>query len=66
MDKLSSLIAYGSTNGEGGIETAYKVAERNFIKGGINRVILATDGDLNVGITSESGLKKLMAGFFFP
>ena len=60
MDKLSSLIAYGSTNGEGGIETAYKVAERNFIEGGINRVILATDGDLNVGITSESGLKKLI------
>lgn len=60
MDELSSLIAYGSTNGEGGITTAYAVAERNFIVGGINRVILATDGDLNVGITSESELKKLI------
>lgn len=60
MDKLASLVAYGSTNGEGGIQAAYKVAERNFIEGGINRVILATDGDLNVGITSESELKKLV------
>lgn len=60
MDELSSLVAYGSTNGEGGIQTAYKVAERNFIEGGINRVILATDGDLNVGVTSESELKKLI------
>lgn len=60
MDELSTLIAYGSTNGEGGITTAYAVAERNFIEGGINRVILATDGDLNVGITSESELKKLI------
>lgn len=60
MDELSALIAYGSTNGEGGIKTAYEVAERNFIEGGINRVILATDGDLNVGVTSESELKKLI------
>lgn len=60
MDELSSLIAYGSTNGGSGITTAYAVAERNFIEGGINRVILATDGDLNVGITSESELKKLI------
>lgn len=60
MDELASLTAYGSTNGGGGITTAYEVAERNFIKGGINRVILATDGDLNVGITSESELKKLI------
>ena len=60
MDELSALFAYGNTNGEGGIRTAYEVAERNFIEGGINRVILATDGDLNVGITSESDLKKLV------
>lgn len=60
MDELSSLVAYGSTNGEGGIQAAYEVAERNFIEGGINRVILATDGDLNVGVTSESELKKLI------
>lgn len=60
MDELSTLVAYGNTNGEGGIQAAYEVAERNFIEGGINRIILATDGDLNVGITSESELKKLV------
>lgn len=60
MDELSALVASGSTNGGGGITAAYEVAERNFIEGGINRVILATDGDLNVGITSESELKKLI------
>ena len=71
MDELSSLVAYGSTNGEGGIQAAYEVAERNFIEGGINRVILATDGDLNVGVTSESELKKLIeekreSGVYLP
>lgn len=60
MDILTSLTAGGATNGEGGIQAAYEVAERNFIEGGINRVILATDGDLNVGVTSESALKKLV------
>lgn len=60
MDALLSVTAYGSTNGEGGIQSAYSVAERNFIDGGINRIILATDGDLNVGITSESELKALV------
>ncbi|MCM1299082.1 MAG: VWA domain-containing protein [Firmicutes bacterium] len=60
LDILSSLEASGSTNGSGGIEAAYKLAEKHFIDGGINRVILATDGDLNVGITSESQLKKLI------
>ena len=60
LEILSSLEASGSTNGSGGIEAAYHLAEKHFIEGGINRVILATDGDLNVGITSESGLKKLI------
>lgn len=60
LDILSSLEAAGSTNGSGGIEAAYQLAEKNYIEGGINRVILATDGDLNVGITSESELKKLV------
>jgi len=60
LEILSSLEASGSTNGSGGIETAYKLAEKHYIDGGINRVILATDGDLNVGITSESDLKKLI------
>ena len=51
---LDSLEANGSTNGADGIETAYELAEKYFIKGGNNRVILATDGDLNVGVSSES------------
>ena len=61
MSILESLEAGGSTNGAGGIEAAYKCAERNFIQGGINRVILATDGDFNVGVSSEGSLSRLIA-----
>ena len=57
---VSALEAGGSTNGADGIETAYELAERYFIKGGNNRVILATDGDLNVGPSSESELDALI------
>lgn len=57
---IDSMTAYGSTNGSAGINTAYELAEEYFIKGGNNRVILATDGDLNVGITDEGGLTKLI------
>lgn len=57
---LEELEAYGSTNGSAGINTAYEIAERNFKKKGNNRVILATDGDLNVGVTSEDGLTRLI------
>ncbi|MBR1470558.1 MAG: VWA domain-containing protein [Lachnospiraceae bacterium] len=57
---LDSLQAGGSTNGEGGIKKAYEIAEKYFIEGGNNRVILATDGDLNVGVSSESGLIELV------
>ena len=53
---LDSLTAGGSTNGGAGIELAYKMAEQAFIKGGINRVILATDGDFNVGTVSREHL----------
>ena len=60
IEALESLKAGGSTNGADGIETAYKLAEKYFIEGGNNRVILATDGDLNVGVTSESELEKLI------
>ncbi len=60
LDALNSLEAYGSTNGGAGIQTAYALAAENFIKGGNNRVILATDGDLNVGLTSESELHDLI------
>lgn len=57
---IESLQAGGSTAGASGINTAYKIAEKYFISGGNNRVILATDGDLNVGISSEAELKKLI------
>ena len=60
MEALNSLEAGGSTNGGEGLITAYELAEEYFIKGGNNRVILATDGDLNVGITSESALHDLI------
>ena len=57
---IEGLEAYGSTNGSAGIETAYILAQKYFIKGGNNRVILCTDGDLNVGLTSEGQLEKLI------
>ncbi len=60
VDAINSLSAGGSTAGEAGIKRAYKLAEKNFIKGGNNRIILATDGDLNVGVSTEDGLKKLV------
>ena len=59
-EALDSLEASGSTNGSAGLITAYEIAEQQFIKGGNNRVILATDGDLNVGLTSESDLVGLI------
>jgi Ca-activated chloride channel family protein len=59
-DAIEGLEAYGSTNGADGIETAYELAEKYFIKGGNNRVILTTDGDLNVGLTSEGELTRLI------
>ena len=61
ISALEALEAGGSTNGSAGIETAYRLAEEYFIEGGNNRVILATDGDLNVGVTSESDLEKLIS-----
>lgn len=57
---LNALEASGSTNGSRGIQTAYELAEENFIKGGNNRIILATDGDLNVGLTTEEELEELI------
>lgn len=60
LDALNGLEAAGSTNGGEGIMTAYALAEKYFIKGGNNRIILATDGDLNVGITSQSDLHDLV------
>src|SRR5262249_38661686 len=52
LSALGRLEAGGSTNGGEGIELAYALAERSFIPGGVNRVILATDGDFNVGVSS--------------
>ncbi len=57
---LDSLSAGGSTNGGAGIRLAYAMAEQAFIKGGINRVLLATDGDFNVGTTNFEALKDLV------
>lgn len=57
---LEQLQAGGSTNGGAGIKLAYLMAEKAFIKGGINRVILATDGDFNVGTTNFEALKQLV------
>lgn len=59
-EAIDRLEAGGSTNGSGGIQQAYEMASRNFIKDGINRVILATDGDFNVGITNPDELVKLI------
>jgi Ca-activated chloride channel family protein len=57
---LDRLEAGGSTNGGGGIELAYATAERSFIPGGVNRVLLATDGDFNVGVSSPGALTRLI------
>lgn len=61
LDALDSLSAGGSTNGGAGIQLAYTTARQNLIKGGINRVVLATDGDFNVGTTDDEALKTLVA-----
>ena len=57
---LDSLGAGGSTHGSAGIDLAYEVATRNLISGSVNRVILATDGDFNVGTYSFDGLKNMI------
>ncbi|MHB1560704.1 MAG: vWA domain-containing protein, partial [Isosphaeraceae bacterium] len=57
---IDRLRAGGSTNGGAGIQQAYQVAVENFLKNGTNRVIWATDGDLNVGITARDELVKLI------
>jgi Ca-activated chloride channel family protein len=57
---LGQLEAGGSTNGGQGITLAYQIAQENFIRDGVNRVILATDGDFNVGVTNEGDLVRLI------
>ncbi len=60
-DAIDSLVAGGATNGERGIQKAYEIAENYFIKGGNNRVIMATDGDLNVGISDPDELEDYIS-----
>lgn len=60
ISALDKLQSGGSTAGGAGIQLAYKTAEENFIKGGNNRVILATDGDFNVGASSDSDMQTLI------
>jgi len=60
LEAIEKLHSGGSTAGGAGIKLAYKVAEENFIAKGNNRVILATDGDFNVGISSTSGLVRMI------
>ena len=59
-DALNALSAGGSTAGGAGIDLAYKIATKNYIKGGNNRVILATDGDFNVGASSDKDMESLI------
>ena len=58
---LDKLKASGGTNGSGGIEAAYRCAQKSFVENGNNRVIIASDGDMNLGITSQSGLIDLIS-----
>ncbi|WP_438479654.1 YfbK domain-containing protein [Oleiharenicola lentus] len=60
LEAITHLRAGGSTNGGMGIHLAYDIAKANFVTGGVNRVILATDGDFNVGVTGEGELVRLI------
>ncbi len=60
-DAIGRLEAGGSTAGGEGIQLAYRVAKQNFVSGGNNRVILCTDGDFNVGISSDEELETMIA-----
>jgi Ca-activated chloride channel family protein len=57
---IADLRPGGSTNGAAGIQLAYQIAREHFIRGGVNRVVLATDGDFNVGVTSQDALVRLV------
>jgi Ca-activated chloride channel family protein len=60
LSALGRLEAGGSTAGAEGIRQAYALARQSFVKGGVNRVMLATDGDFNVGLTGDDALKRLV------
>ncbi|MEN8248336.1 MAG: von Willebrand factor type A domain-containing protein [Bacteroidota bacterium] len=60
MGALNKLQAGGSTAGGAGIKLAYKLAQENFIEGGNNRIVLATDGDFNIGVSSNAEMERLI------
>ena len=60
MEAISELEAGGATNGGAGIARAYEIASKYYVEGGVNRILLATDGDLNVGTTSEGELAEMV------
>lgn len=60
LSAINSLRASGSTAGASGIKTAYALAEKNYLEGGNNRVILSTDGDFNVGLSDTDALAELV------
>jgi len=61
LKAVDDLRASGSTNGQSGMQKAYEIAEKYFIENGNNRIIMASDGDLNVGISSVDGIKQLVS-----
>ena len=61
MEAISELEAGGATNGSAGISRAYEIAEKYYKEGGVNRILLATDGDLNVGTSSEGELAAMVS-----
>ncbi len=63
VNKITELKTEGSTNGEAGLKLAYKTGEKTFVKGGINRIILCSDGGFNAGETSSDELKKMIVGY---
>ena len=60
LSSLEMLQASGSTNGEKALQTAYELAQKHFIRGGNNRIIIATDGDFNVGVTDRGDLVRMI------
>ncbi len=62
-DALTNLSAGGSTAGGAGIKLAYETAKNNFIKGGNNRIILATDGDFNIGASSDAEMQRMIESY---
>jgi len=60
VNAINGLYAGGSTAGSAGIQLAYEIAKKNFISGGNNRVVLATDGDFNVGVSSDAELVRII------